>query len=657
MLSAVASGYGISFHAQEALFSSSSSFRAGLVQLGSHGGLGSDKTALQLSELAIKDLLSEEVRPAFRLAVENRLPICVLSDESPAHGSAVLLVHMYTPAMDTSMCVDVTQLGRAANANLLNEGIRKVVVGGGHLTEDEFNEHVSIYSGDHASYVVRAAADAGVDHAGDPAHAFDLVVKAVLSSTGLRPLYMAIRSVMNSKSYVVARALEAFDMKASVFKVPVTRWGYYGTLNRLLADEGHLIKLQQLLIWLHNDHYKGGDRKLDLSGCWVTGVPFEPNAAPAELPGRNATADVAGMDWDDGEPDLEDGGEEEDDEPKRDAGYNARRRETIRNVLAVLSHPQVRALMMITQEVIDPIRLAQVKVQKGDAKSDEVLEAFQRAYTKLVNLVDSEGTFQEAISFYNGPLLAAVLPAVSTFQLNVDIERSSGMDGLLSVTGLSAVTTPLTSFVYADTVAAKAAFQAVANVARVPIKEGCAKYMERCAACFDVARRRSAAALHFDLSRISLVDLLKATCALPPSMRHAEPAAAQPPQLVGDDPLGDLKPLKKAPSLSDSIAADFEGLKTRINTLDSECYINPGDRAEPWRYWVRVRSYYRKLADVMLFWLAHPIGTAALERDFSGMTIVCRDSRRRRMKWDAFRVAVLSRCFSGAIRNRLSAAV
>ena len=650
LLSAVASSQGISFHAQQELFSNSSPFRAGLVMLGSHGGLGSDKTALQLSALAIEDVVREEVRLVFRNAVKYSLPICILSDESPAHGSAVLLVHVYTPSMETSMCVDITQLGRAANANLLNEGIKKVVVGNGHLTDDEFNRHVCIYSGDHASYVTRAAIDAGVDHAGDPAHAFDLVVKAILSSTGLRPLYMALRSVINSKSYVVARALEAFAMKASHFKVPVTRWGYYGSLNRLLTDEGHVVKLQQLLIWLHNVHYKGGDHPINLDGCWISGVPFQPLAVPAVFPVADA-ADVADLDWDDNEPDTE--GAEEDDEPLRDSGYNGRRRDAIRKVLAVLSNPQVRALLLITQEIIDPIRLAQLKVQNADAKSEGIVPAFQHAYGHLVGLVESEESFQAGMSYYDVPLTQAMLTAVPVFRLSVEVTRSEGMDGLLTVDGVADLTTPLTSVVYPDAAAAKAAFQIVVSAARVPIKDGCSKYMERCAACFDVARRRSAAALHHDFNSIKMPDLLRSPQALPPSMRLLASAPAPPPPSSSDDPLGDLPPIRKAPSLSDSVAGQFTELTARVSTLTSTCYVSSADRDEPWRYWVRVRSQFPKLADVMLFWLAHPIGTPALERDFSGMTIVCRDSRRRRMQWATFRVAVLTRCHAGALRDRL----
>ena len=93
------------------------------------------------------------------------------------------------------------------------------------------------------------------------------------------------------------------------------------------------------------------------------------------------------------------------------------------------------------------------------------------------------------------------------------------------------------------------------------------------------------------------------------------------------------------------------------STEASPCFVTPADKLEPHKYWLRVRAVYPQLARTMLFWLSHPIGTPALERDFSGMTMVLRDSRRGRLRWPNFRVAVLVHCHAKALRAKLANAV
>lgn len=67
------------------------------------------------------------------------------------------------------------------------------------------------------------------------------------------------------------------------------------------------------------------------------------------------------------------------------------------------------------------------------------------------------------------------------------------------------------------------------------------------------------------------------------------------------------------------------------------------DKADPHKFWMRVREHLPELGNTMLYWLAHPVGTAGLERDFSGMTIECRNFRFSRQAWPAFRARLLAR--------------
>ena len=56
----------------------------------------------------------------------------------------------------------------------------------------------------------------------------------------------------------------------------------------------------------------------------------------------------------------------------------------------------------------------------------------------------------------------------------------------------------------------------------------------------------------------------------------------------------------------------------------------------------------------MLWWLSFPVGTAGLERDFSGLTMVTRAFRRRRLKKKNFRYTVLTHCFKTELAELLA---
>ena len=66
---------------------------------------------------------------------------------------------------------------------------------------------------------------------------------------------------------------------------------------------------------------------------------------------------------------------------------------------------------------------------------------------------------------------------------------------------------------------------------------------------------------------------------------------------------------------------------------------------------------FPNVAAVMLWWLSFPVGSAGLERDFSGLTMVTRAFRRRRLKAKNFRYTALSHCFKADLNAMLNAHV
>lgn len=77
----------------EDLFSKGSIFLSNFMLL--NDGIGSKTKCADQLQNVIETIHEENVLPAFRYAVENNLPICIASDESPAKGYAVLLAHVF----------------------------------------------------------------------------------------------------------------------------------------------------------------------------------------------------------------------------------------------------------------------------------------------------------------------------------------------------------------------------------------------------------------------------------------------------------------------------------------------------------------------------------------------------------------------------------
>ncbi len=86
----------------------------------------------------------------------------------------------------------------------------------------------------------------------------------------------------------------------------------------------------------------------------------------------------------------------------------------------------------------------------------------------------------------------------------------------------------------------------------------------------------------------------------------------------------------------------------------SKYYYDPQkNKIDIYKYWIKLRGEFPNVALVMLWWLSFPIGTAGLERDFSGLTMVTRAFRRNRMKKDNFVSTVLTHCFKTELEQLL----
>jgi hypothetical protein len=137
LLVGIAATKGISLRGMDNLFSEKSDFRMGLQRI---EGLGSDKKCAQHLQEVIKIIHKVTVLTAFRYAVDNDLPICTASDESPAKVYPVLLAHLFHPAMKEPLCIDVGKLNHAYEHARLIEGLKDLMINNSFLTEAEWTK-------------------------------------------------------------------------------------------------------------------------------------------------------------------------------------------------------------------------------------------------------------------------------------------------------------------------------------------------------------------------------------------------------------------------------------------------------------------------------------------------------------------------------------
>ena len=399
LIGGVASSYDISFNAQCSLFAANSSFRAGLAALGSKG-LGSYKAVSNLTNEAVNRVQCEIIIPAIREAIQKRLSISVAADESPTPclgNVPILMVHFFFPGLEDTRCVDIVQLEKAPTAASLMTGIKLAMLRPGYLTEAEWTSNVHILVGDHAAYVQKAAKDSNMVFSGDPPHAVDLVIKAILTTCQLKPLFMAVRKLLNSKSYIVSNAIKEFRIPKAVCKTPTHRWGYWAQLIRMFAVPNTCAVFQQFLIWYFFNIVNGDEDDLQSSTHWMQGLPFklrsvtiqpEPESVVfveedeqnnAEHDENVIVVDMSGWDeFDDhlapeqpkqfeavgtsAEPESDsDQGSDSEDE-REDVQKSDQRKVLTLQVLNAISNPQILSLIRLISSIVEPLRLAQVNL-------------------------------------------------------------------------------------------------------------------------------------------------------------------------------------------------------------------------------------------------------------------------------------------------------
>jgi hypothetical protein len=652
----VATTKGISLRAMDDLFSKTSDFRMGLQRI--DDGLGSDKTCADHQKDVITRVHEENVLPAFRFAVDNDLPICIASDESPGKGHPVLLAHLFHPGLKEPICIDVGKMNRACDHTRLIQGLKDLVIRNSFLTVDEWEKHVVIFSGDHAAYVIKAAKEANCEHAGDPAHALDLVVKAIIKACHLKPVCMALRKIFTSKSYVVSALLKAIDLKGgtSIMKIPTTRWGYFPKLLHMLSQPTELAKIQETILWMYHHMYDGPLPLPNTSLLWIKGVPFKPESYDVSLEEEEESEVDDGGDWGEERAALDDVDEEEVDEVEDKEGESLtsikeRRRKTCLQLLAVLSNPQVVTLIMMIVKLTGSLRSAQVEAQSSTARDSVLIEKFKRAYQSIKEPLVSEDAFKTWVGKSTVPIQVA-----EDLTSRAQIVRLS--DGAFTITNMPL--TPKYTVGYkkasdsATDRATGAAMKEILEQVRGPIHAGAIQYEKLVYKCFYVVQRRFLASLVKDLGHHTteeLRELLNLDDALPPSLRKGIDKTRTTTTGGWDDDDSSFT------HSSTKILSQWMEFMQAAFIRDSACYLTDELRKTPHKFWMNVRVVYPELGNTMLYWLAHPVGTAGLERDFSGMTIECRNFRRSRTQWPTFRASVLCRCYSDIIARKLKEAL
>jgi hypothetical protein len=673
LVSSIFASHDISFAAQAKLFGAGSPVLAALRLLKPGDGLGSDKLVAKNVGLGVNLVFDKKIKPMLRDAIDKGLFIAVAPDESPVPDGAALLVHFYAANMVDTAVVDVKVLGKAANSAMLLSEIKWMMTREGFLSEAEWDKHVKILAGDHASYVIKAARDGGLDFSGDPAHAFDLVIKVALSASKLKPLFMLLRSILNSHSYVMVRACEAFVIHKSVAKVSTTRWGYWGTLMRFLSDASFVSRLQQMFSWLFVNLYGGKVEDVAAgvaSAPWVLGVNFAPDDAEddndddAEHAAEQNLGDHAKVGWGVKGGGHELGGadsESESDDDAPTATVNSRKQKQILCALRALCDPRILAQIAAVCLIVEPLRSAQVKMQTSDALSPDTISAMEAAYESLETSVKSAAAFNATVEPAFSAINASVGVSPDVFESVAAVNKME--DGTLVVTNSDTLTKPTLIVSCADLEAVEKMKKAVLEATRPSILGAIDQYMKFCAVAYKIAFRRSVAAGNCSFKAVSFLQLLKEkgppgfAAPLPPDLRGG--GVLQAAAVAGDAAAG-LAPLGGAVDASaNTVHAEWQRFLLVCENPVSDYFFKPeylrdGKMCD---YWLLVRKGYPNVAKVMLWWLSFPVGTAGIERDFSGLTMVTRAFRRRRLKRNNFRFAVLTHCFKADLEQLLVAHV
>ena len=94
-----------------------------------------------------------------------------------------------------------------------------------------------------------------------------------------------------------------------------------------------------------------------------------------------------------------------------------------------------------------------------------------------------------------------------------------------------------------------------------------------------------------------------------------------------------------------------------VNIPGARRYSETDKSRLPGYYWIRTRVFWPDLSELMLFWLAHPVCTAGLERGFSFQTLIDSDARRRRLTSAHLRDDMLVHLYRDQLEEKLEASL
>ena len=317
---------------------------------------------------------------------------------------------------------------------------------------------------------------------------------------------------------------------------------------------------------------------------------------------------------------------------------------------------RVLTLFRVVAAILEPIRKAQVQMETAKQLSPEVVEAFLDAYETLEKTVANEDSFYAAVVKSGAYIVLATASDTRKEGDVLDLKVTVNVthDGGVTAEGITDITTPLITSFYSSKKEADAALKEVLEWARGPIQAAIKMYLKWCPQIFHVVRRRNYAMFGTELDLIPFDELFEGDAgkyALPRARRAKKAAPAAAPALA-DDFEEDIAPPTN--TFLGQAKAEWKRLMGLYKNSASSVFLSAEMKTKPHEYWMAVRKEYPSVGEVMLFWLASPVGTCGLERDFCGLTMVNRHRRRRRAKARTFSDIVLAHCHKRRLWLRLS---
>ena len=323
----------------------------------------------------------------------------------------------------------------------------------------------------------------------------------------------------------------------------------------------------------------------------------------------------------------------------------------------LLASPHVTTLIRLCAGVLDPLRKAQVAVQTSNSYSVETVASMMACYNTFVTVVDTKATYELATKFC-GDILEKTSGNASVSQVTCDGHIDYSIRDGAVLADLDELTVPQMSMTFPLAAERSTVIKAVQKFASPAIIAAAKKFGERVQGPLDTAQRRQAAALQLDVATYNFTSALEQPGAIPPSLRAADSGRASG---------AGAEMAAAVAAAADDLEDDMLGntfritLVTSFNEWANVCnapgtlFYTEDDKAAPAQYWLRLRKslQFRNLAETMLWWLTFPVGSAGVERSFSFMTAIGKQTTRRKLGQEAFTNTLLSMCYRKELETML----